>query len=406
MSRILHRVGWGVLLFGVLLLTSALAPPVGGWGSSVHHDQAITISNALKESPSIPAGVRENVDTDTIYAASLSPDDWRGATGEWGTWQYNMAENAYYEFIRIRDAWAAGDFDNAIFRIGVVLHYTGDVMYMPHNFGIRKYYENYIEPLGSASPLWGDYETGKYFTANEYYHASHYNHQQVEAYTDSDSAWYPLKPENYGTAEGITDNGSLDWFLRYYFRGPTVLTSDINTSGYSLAYVMPAHIRQSNPYDNWSLDDKVDNRWFYWVKTRDPDIAKQDADNTIRLTYNGVYRALRDGEWRRQGNSGNPPSNWSVWDWPTKTQWLSPRPYGEGMDTIRWAHGISSYGSNPSPNQETSVLTGSGDETGKFLLITVAGLAVAALGLLYARHLWRDRRRKSGSGDGIGRWGA
>jgi len=386
-SRILHRVGWGVLLFGVLLLTSALAPLAGGWGSSVHHDQAITISDALKNSPSIPAGVRENVDTDTIYAASLSPDEWRKVTGEWGTYQYNMAENAYSEFIRIRDAWASGDFDNAIFRIGVVLHYIGDVMYMPHNWGIRQYYEDYIEPLGSASPLWGDYESGKYFMANEYFHASHYNHQQVEAYTDSDSAWYPLKPENYGP----TDNGSLTWFLNNYFRGPTSPTSDINTSGYSLAYVMPAHIRETNPYDDWSLDDKVDNRWFYWVKTRDPDISKQDADNTIRLTYNGVYRALRDAYISQGG----------TWDWPTPNAWLSPRTYGDGMDTVRWTEGQTAYGSGGEGSEQGAASQGAPWAGAGWLLIALS-CAAAALGVWLA---WRQRRGTR-SEDKIGRWGS
>jgi hypothetical protein len=205
--------------------------------------------------------------------------------------------------------------------------------------------------LGSAAPLWSDGiggESGKYFTDKEYFDATHYSNQQVEAYTDSDSAWYPLKPENYGP----TDDGSLDWYLNNYLMGSATLTSDIDTSEYRtdpdfVGRVIPMYIAQCNPYDDWSADDRVDNRWFYWVDTRDPAIAKQDADNTIRLTYNGVYRALRDGEWRQRGNPGNPPSIWPDWPWPTTSQFLSLNDnlYGEGMDTVRWYSGQSSYGS-------------------------------------------------------------
>jgi hypothetical protein len=337
---------------------------------SVHHDQAITIGEALKETLSIPANIREQVDGDAIYALVTAPDDWRSATGEWGTWHWNMAENARGAFTDIRNAWELNDNDNAIARIGVVLHFIGDIMYMPHNEGIRQYYENCISPLGSEAPLWGSSvggESGKYFTDKEYCHATHYANQQAEAYSDSGSVWYPRKPENYGERDGEKDDGSLDWYLDHYLMGPTTLTSDVETSEYSTVYAIPEYIRQCNPWAENPLGDphdtpitgvydkKLDNRWFYWVDTRDVAIAKQDTDNTIRLVYNGVYRALRDGEWGRQGNPGNPPSDWSYWPWPTTEAWLSLSDdlYKEGMDPARWFSGVTTYGSVPNESEQS-----------------------------------------------------
>jgi hypothetical protein len=334
------------LLFAIFLCLSA-ASPVEAWGSSVHHDSAIIIAKAFEESPSIPAEVREYIDTDTIYATSLAPDEWRDVTGVWGTWQYNMAENAFYEFRRIRDAWAAGDFDNAVARIGIVLHYIGDALEMAHSGGpagdgiidgVRDWYREFIEPLGSDKPLWEEEESGK----GEY---SHQVRQQIEAYSDSDSAWYPKKPENYGTVNGATDDGSLEWFLNRYFYDAEDVDNPNNDapSVGDCDTVLEWHIAQTSPYVDWSPDDRVDNRWLYWVSTRDPAISKMDFDNNIRLTYNGVYRALRDGEYLRQGGVGTPPVDWSYWPWPTREMWLSLEDslYEEGMDTARWYRGIA-----------------------------------------------------------------
>lgn len=355
-----ERLVRGALFIWAALLVLALVPTAGAWGASVHHDQAITLANALKRS--LPQQISENVDGDLIYSLSLAPDVWRSATGAWGTWHYNMAENAYHQFENIREAWKNGDYDNAIARIGVVLHFVGDVMYMPHNSGVRAYYENNIPPIGSLEPLWdassSGGETGKYFTSTEYFHATHYANQQAEAYTDSDSAWYPLKPENYGIDNyGVYDDGSLDWYLDSYLKGPdsgyTLLISDIETDNYPTNRVFPKYIRMCNPYDDpitGVYDAKLDNRWFYWVSTRDTAIPKQDADNTIRLAYNGVYRALRDGEYKRSVNpNANPPSDWNIWPWPTTSAWLSLNDdlYKEGMDTVRWHQGLINYGSTP-----------------------------------------------------------
>ncbi|MFN4133411.1 MAG: hypothetical protein ACK4GQ_03475 [Candidatus Hadarchaeales archaeon] len=314
-------------LLAVLVVLASI-PAAGAWGSSTHHDQAIIITNALKQSPSIPQAVRDN-------------DDWRDVTGAWGTWHYNMAENAYWEFWRIYEAWKNGDFDNAIGRIGIVLHFVGDVMYMPHNRGIRDWYENYIPPIGSIYPLWGfDEESGKYFTAKYYYDSSHYANHQVEAYTDSKSVWYPTRPENYGPS----DNGSLNWFLNRYFYdvgdGPGQYPENDYPSYTICDTVLEQHIVQSNPYTRVGpndVDDKIDNRWLYWVRTRDASIAKMDADNTIRLVYNGVYRALRDA-WNWRYASGYPDAPFS-WEWPTTTTYysLNDNLYREGMDTVRWA---------------------------------------------------------------------
>ncbi|MEW6592701.1 MAG: hypothetical protein AB1305_03325 [Candidatus Hadarchaeota archaeon] len=380
-SHILRRLSLAL----IMLLTLATVQAGAAWGSSVHHDQAIIISNALRNTRSIPDNIKENVDSDAIYNNSLAPDDWRDVTGEWGTYQYNMTDNAVLEFRRIRDAWARGDFDNAISRIGVALHYVGDVMFMPHNYGIRDYYRTYIPPLGSDGPLWSDYESGKYFDANRYFDSNHYSHHQVEAYTDSDSVWYPLKPENYSTL----DNGTLDWYLDSYLRGPSslVLNSDTSTSSYGTTYVLPVYIRQSNPYDGWSTDDRVDNRWFYWVNTRDPAIAKQDADNTIRITYNGVYRAIRDGEWMRQNGGPNvstrPPSNWSYWLWPSENHYLSLNNddlYKEGMDTVRWYSGVSNYGSTEGGQQGEASPQPQSDVLLVALSLVFAGALVAFIG--------------------------
>jgi len=348
---------------GVVLLVLTTAPSTGAWGSSVHHDQAITISTALKETPSMPENVRDNIDSDLIYSLSLAPDDWRNVTGEWGTWHWNMAENGRQQLEDIRDAWALGKFENAIARIGVALHFLGDVMYMPHNEGIRQYYENRIPPLGSEEPLWavGNGESGKYFTASYYYDATHYANQQVEAYSDSDSAWYPLQPENYGERDGENDDGSLDWYLDHYLMGPTPLasaTGDIDTSGYSTVYAIPEYIRECNPWDDpiipGAYDKKLDNRWFYWVDTRDMGIAKQDSDNTIRITYNGVYRALRDGTRTLMGDPAN--FDTEIWPWPTTSAWLSLSDdlYAEGMDTERWYNGVTSQGSKELSEQNVS----------------------------------------------------
>lgn len=374
------------LPIGVLLLALALAPTVSGWGSSVHHDQAITISDALVDSPSIPGEVRENFDSDTIYNASLAPDDWRDATGVAGTWQYNMAENAYYEFQRIRNAWANGDFDNAIFRIGMVLHYVGDAMEMEHNSDLRQYYYNYVEPIGSYDPLWSDEESGGLY--------AHHVHQQMEAYTDSDSVWYPRGPESYGT----TDNGSLDWFLDYFYN--PAIDNDNPDGDYGT--VIGRHIRETSP--SVSSPTGGNNRWFNWVESRDPDISKMDADNAIRLTYNGVYRALRDGEyWRQYGAGAGTPADWSYWPWPTSSAWQSPRTYGEGYDSIRRVEGLTQYGSSGGePGQEAAGQGGAEMGVAQILLLLVGSVA-AAIGALYAWRRWRDREARPALKGGVRR---
>lgn len=309
------RIARGACLFIlVAVFVLGFTPKAYSWGTSVHHDRATTIDLALTKSPSIPREVRENIDFDTIYMAITAPDEWRNATGVYGTYQWNMADNAENEFQRIRDAWAAGDYDNAVYRIGVVSHFVGDAMQMEHNENLRDFYKNYIEPLGSDEPLWSDEESG-----GQLY--PHHVRQQIEAYTDTDSAWYPRQPENYGTVSGSTDDGSLDWFLQYHFI-PT----------------MNDHIQQTNP--NWppgvNSHKENENRWFYWVDTRDAEQAKMDADNDMRLTYNGVYRALREGFLAEADHSEND------WPWPTTREWLSPRTYGNGYDTIRWYQGQTS----------------------------------------------------------------
>ncbi|MEM3402064.1 MAG: hypothetical protein QW179_03140 [Candidatus Hadarchaeales archaeon] len=372
-----------------IFIILAGAQQVAAWGSSTHHDQATIISKAFKQSPSVPQAIRDNIDSDFIYSTSLAPDDWRGVTGTWGTWHYNMAENAYYEFRRIYEAWKNGDFDNAIGRIGIVLHYIGDVMYMPHNQGIRDWYINNIPPIGSVYPLWGFHEeSGKYFTANYYYDSSHYANQQVEAYTDSDSAWYPTRPENYGP----DDNGDLTWFLNRYFYdvgdGPGQYPENDYPSYTICDTVLEQHIIQSNPYTRigpTDVDDRIDNRWLYWVRTRDASIAKMDADNTIRLVYNGVYRALRDAwNWRWANNKPDAPF---FWEWPTTTTYysLNDNLYREGMDTARWA------------SQQVGALTEASAQTSSLgliplqplILLTVAAVLSSLLTALLSRKVKR-----------------
>jgi hypothetical protein len=314
---------------------------------------------AFRDSPSIPNDVRDNLDSDTIYSLSLAPDDWRNVTGEWGTWQYTMAENAYWEFLSIRDAWSNGDYDNAVARIGIVLHYVGDAIEMEHSGGpsgevsksgalddgVRDWYRNFVDPLGSDAPLWSDEESG----AGEY---SHRVRQQIERYTDSDSAWYPIKPESYGQTENVdlgTDDGSLDWFLAYFY-DLAIDNDGPNSSGPTNIYAYTAlgrHIIQTSPYadDPYSTDYKDDNRWLSWVETRDPAISKMDADNTIRLVYNGVYRAIRDAYIEAGG----------TWAWPTGGEYssLNDNLYGEGMDSMRWYEGTTAYGSEGDGSSQT-----------------------------------------------------
>ena len=371
----MRAVGAGLLL--ALLSTGQVA----AWGQAVHHDQATDLAEALRSTPSIPQEIREKFDTDTIYALSLAPDDWRDVTDTWGTYHYNMTENAYYEFQRIRDAWATGDFDNAVARIGIVLHYVGDVVYEPHNKGIRDWYEEFIPPLGSEAPLWGSGEGGGIFLPNEIHHNAHYNLQVAEAYSDSDSNWIPIKPENYGP----DDDGSLDYFLNLLWKPNTWDTDYIDPSDPDFGgTIFEWYIAACNPHIDWSSDDREDNRWFYWLKTRDPTIPKQDIDNTIRIVYNGVYRAIRDGERTRLGN----PSNFDteIWPWPTASQWLSVDEswYGEGMDTMRYAHGISG-GTEPATAQNTRMPLSSLAE-----YLEIGGAVLISIGLA----LWQVENRK------------
>lgn len=357
----------------------SLSPSVGAWGSSVHHDQAIIISNALESTPSVPQDVLDNIDSDLIYATSLAPDDWRNVTGKFGTYQFNMAENAYYEFRRIRDAWRNEDYDNAIARIGVAMHYVGDAIQMAHNQDLRRWYQLYIEPLGSDAPIWNDEESG----AGEY---SHQVRQQIESYSDSDSVWYPTQPENYGQTENAalgTDDGSLDWFLAYFY--DPAIDNDSPSTSYADT-VMGRHIIQTSPYadDPYSTDQKEDNRWFYWVDTRDAAISKMDFDNSTRLVYNGVYRAIRDAYIEANGEA--------AWPWPTQYEYssLNDDLYKEGMDSIRWYEGISTHGST----------TGDSDLNVAPDLTPTSNalLAVAAVMFLVAFVVWRKSGKSSRGG--------
>jgi hypothetical protein len=376
------------IIFSVLVSSLILSSIVGAWSTSVHHDHAIIISNALRETPSIPAEVRENVCTDTIYATSLAGDDWDKVVdpsrpGGFPTYQYNTAENAFEYFRRIRDNWGRGDFDNAIALIGVVLHETGDAVDIIHNQTIREYYREYIEPFGSDDLLWD-------------VHRSHWGKQQAEAYTDTDSAWSPRKPENYGS----TDDGSLEWFLDNYFYDPAI-NNDTPDENYGT--FLGQLILRTSVENDWSPNDWEDNIWFYWVNTRDPAVPKWASDQTLRLVYNGVYRALRDGEYWRQNPAewGNPPpANWPYWPWPTGEQWLSlpedfygERLYEEGMDTVRWYEGIGAYGGTEGEHpQPVSPAPVSVLHALLFVFVVLISAALVS---------WKTHR-KSGSGWGHG----
>jgi hypothetical protein len=202
-------------------------------------------------------------------------------------------------------------------------------------------------------------------------------------------------PENYGTIGGSTDDGSLDWFLNNYFYN-TAIDNDspswddiLGVSGGPT--VMGLHMRQVSPYvlgGQTPTSERFDNRWFYWVSTRDPAIPKMDADNTIRLTYNGVYRALRDGEWLRRGNSGNPPADWGYWPWPTSSAWLSLNDdlYEEGMDVVRWYQGTTTYGAkSDEPQGDVSAPPLSAPQ----ILLVVIGVVILVASVVR----WRTRGR-------------
>jgi hypothetical protein len=330
----------------------------------------------MRESSSIPQGVRENICTDTIYATSLAGDDWDKVVdpsqpGGFPTYQYNTAENAFYYLRRIRDNWAANAFDNAIALIGVVLHETGDAVDIVHNKTIRDYYEEFIPPIGSEEPLW---ETHRY----------HWGSHQVEAYSDTDSHWYPRKPENYGP----DDDGSLEWFLNNYFYNPAI-NSDSPADDYGT--FIGRLIRKAAVDEDWSENDWDDNIWFYWVHARDPAVPKWLSDHTIRLVYNGVYRALRDGE---RARLGNPPNfDTDIWPWPTSSEWLSlpenfygEAMYKEGMDTARWYRGIAAA---VAPEAEESQSTA--PPPYGYWPLMILGLFLAAA------FLWLTWRRREGN---------
>lgn len=299
----------------VLIVTLSI-PSATSWGTSTHHDQADTMAEALDKAPNIPENVKIEIEHDTIYMAATAPDDWRNAKRYSGqdydtvlTGQQNMNENAKVELQRVRDAWAAGDYDNAIFRIGSAMHYIGDAMEPCHNLNLRDYYENHVSPHGSELPMWGDEESAGGGSPEAITLWAHYGHHQVEAYSDSDfsypqywSSGWSLQPENYGPG----DDGSLNWFL------------DNHYSPVMFNHISRVDPTQGNPREN--DPEKSDNYWLYWAKTRDFEMAKADYDNSMRLAYNGAYRALRDGEYRRRTeNSNDPPADWSYWPWPTSS---------------------------------------------------------------------------------------
>lgn len=319
----------GVILVALASTILFSSGTVFAWGTSTHHDQGSLMPEALDSAPNVPGKVKREVDYDSIYMASLSPDDWRDARRKGPvrenenihlifTYCMNMEENAKRELRWIRDAWANGDYDNAVFRIGSAMHYIGDAIEPLHAENVRRWFEWKIPPIGSEAPLWRGEESGGYFNAKMLDTWSHYGHQQIEAYSDSDSShpefrtsgWF-LKIDNYGQGyygNSRTDDGSLEWFIENYFD----------------PYMRDWIENKVNPYKDTDGSPGVsieDNRYLYWVKTRDFQLAKQDYDNSMRLAYNGIYRALRDGEYRFQtGYENSPPPDWSYWPWPATSE--------------------------------------------------------------------------------------
>lgn len=259
------------LIFSIFFCVAvflALAPHGDGWKWKAHWKIAEVVYNRIGQDGSVPQSVKSNLDWTLINAGSVAPDRWR-----LDPYYSDRAHKATYVKERgefwlraARDNWEAGAFDNASYALGIASHYWGDVTCFGHHDNARSYYENiYGSEIGYE--VWDQVHD--------------HNEWQVARYKPSD-------PSRLGSYVGL--NNFIDNYENSY------LHSFIDN-------VMPP----SNPMGGW---------WGGWLENRDCNMIKWAEDESVRLIYNGWYRALRDGEWLRQGNTGTPLSEWAYWTWP------------------------------------------------------------------------------------------
>ncbi len=247
------------LCFGIFL---ALAPHGDGWKWNAHWKIAEKVYGTIAQDSTVPAFVKQNLDWTLINAGSVAPDRWRldpyfADRSHKATY---VKERGEFYLRAAKENWRIGAFDTASYCLGVASHYWGDVTCFGHHDNCRSYYENiYGSELGY-----------------EYWDSLHdHNEWQVARY----------RPYMYSPPPRLGSPETLDLFIN-------------NCAGPYLHSFIDNVMPPGNPLGGW---------WGGWLENRDCNFVKWAEDESVRLIYNGWYRALRDGELLR-----NPGS----WDWP------------------------------------------------------------------------------------------
>ena len=263
------------LCFAIFL---ALAPRGGGWKWTAHWTIAEVVYGRVEQDTTVPAFVKNNLDWTLINAGAVAPDRWRLAP-----YYADEAHKATYVKERgefwlraARDNWAAGAFDNASYYLGIASHYWGDVTCFAHHDNCRSYYENiYGSEIGYD--VWDRLHD--------------HNEWQVAKYVPSN----PSRLGSYVNLDNFTDPNAN--FLDYY--AEPYLSSFIDN------VMPPITMPPYNVMGGW---------WGEWLSNRDCNKIKWAEDESVRLIYNGWYRALRDGyeSYRILHQAEGLPA----WNWP------------------------------------------------------------------------------------------
>jgi len=244
-----------ILAIALCLSFLASAPQASAWVYRTHGHQATNAFDAL------PDLYKENLDSSMLYSAAIAPDDW--ARDQWGPNQDQRADNlhrftwckqrASYWLRRARDNYAAGNYDNALYAMGIAAHYIGDAMCAVHNDNIW----NKTGTFGGENSAWieehpSGWSRHEHFEEQQRYHEPGWD-RAAKAVVIRPKNWLPTLEAYITWMESYLDNFARD-VQQPYLGYPTV--------------------------------------YHWWLATRDCSFGRSSADNAAQLIYDAWYSML------------------------------------------------------------------------------------------------------------------
>ena len=117
-------------LYGGTFRIELMTLSAQNWSQDAHDHQAAVAFDAL------PSGYKGSFDSSLLRSGAAAPDYWRLDGGDPDhTFNYAREETKSW-LCSARDNYENGDYDMAVYAMGVAAHYIGDAMTLPHNDNI------------------------------------------------------------------------------------------------------------------------------------------------------------------------------------------------------------------------------------------------------------------------------